>query len=77
MSGIKELEVGTHYVAADIDQFISKTDAIVLSSNENQLFSHPDREFKVTNTFEGFFEHSSDDGEKYYRSKQAYVIEKV
>lgn len=77
MAGINQLEVGTHYKAADIDQFISTSDAVVLSSNENQLFANPDREFKVTQNFSGFFEHSSEDGEKYFREKQAYVIEKI
>ncbi len=41
------------------------------------FFSDPEREFKVTQSFDGFFEHASDNGEKEYRPKKAYVLEKV
>ncbi|KGX93041.1 hypothetical protein N781_13255 [Pontibacillus halophilus JSM 076056 = DSM 19796] len=74
---LSELEVGTNYTAQELDSFVSTTDVVLLSTNENQLFTEPNREYKVTHEFEGFFEHSADDGEKYYRKKQAYVVEKV
>lgn len=74
---LKELETGQNYTAKELDSFVSTTDVLVLSNNENQLFTEPDREYKVTAEFNGFFEHSSEDGEKYYREKKAYVVEKV
>ncbi|MCM2677538.1 hypothetical protein [Alkalicoccobacillus plakortidis] len=77
MSKVNELEVGVNYKAAEIDQFISKSDAVILSSNENQLFANPERQFRIVQAFEGYFEHSAEDGEKYYRTKNAYVIDKV
>ncbi|MBM0066883.1 hypothetical protein [Alkalicoccobacillus gibsonii] len=77
MNKVKELEVGNHYKAADIDQFLSTSDVVILSSNESDVFSHPEREYKVVQMFEGLFEHSSNDGEKYYRTKPAYVLDKV
>nr|WP_202409762.1 MULTISPECIES: hypothetical protein [Halobacillus] len=60
-----------------MDSFVSTTDVVVLSNNESQLFTEPEREYKVVDTFEGFFEHSSDDGEKYFRNKKTYIVEKV
>lgn len=74
---INHLEVGTNYKAKELDSFVSTTDVVLLSSNEEQLFTDPDREYKVEGSFKGFFEHSAEDGEKHYREKRAYVIEKV
>lgn len=77
MATYHSLHVGVHYKATDLDQFVNKKEVVLLSSNENHLFSDPEREFKVIQSFNGFFEHSSDNGEKEYRSKKAYVLEKV
>lgn len=74
---LSKLEQGKHYTAAEIDSFVSTTDVVVLSSNDEQLFSEPDREYRVRHFFNGFFEHSSDNGEKYFRNKEAYIVEKV
>ncbi|MBB6450908.1 hypothetical protein HNR44_002898 [Geomicrobium halophilum] len=75
--GLNTLKIGEHYKAHELDSFVSTTDAVVLSTNANQLFTEPEREYKVTHEFEGFFEHSSEDGEKYFREKKAYVVEKA
>ncbi|MGI8315633.1 hypothetical protein [Halobacillus mangrovi] len=74
---LSEVEVGQNYKAKELDSFVSTTDVVVLSNNESQLFTDPEREYKVVDSFSGFFEHSSEDGEKYYREKQAYIVEKV
>lgn len=74
---LSDVEVGKNYKAKELDSFVSTTDVVVLSNNNAQLFTDPEREYKVVDTFEGFFEHSSDDGEKYYREKKAYIVEKV
>ncbi|WP_147802596.1 hypothetical protein [Alkalicoccus halolimnae] len=74
---LNELEIGKNYKAKEIDSFVSTTDVVVLSSNEEQLFTEPEREYRVAGSYNGFFEHSSEDGEKYYRKKRAYVIEKI
>ncbi|MBH0230990.1 hypothetical protein LCL89_10985 [Halobacillus yeomjeoni] len=74
---LSDVEVGQNYKAKELDSFVSTTDVVVLSNNESQLFTDPEREYKVVNAFEGFFEHSSEDGEKYYREKTAFVVEKV
>jgi len=76
-SGLNALNQGENYKAKDIDSFVNTTDAVILSTNANQLFTDPEREYKVTQEFEGFFEHSAEDGEKYFREKKAYVVEKV
>lgn len=76
-SGMNTLKPGENYKAHEIDSFVTTTDAVVLSTNDNELFSDPEREFKVTHEFEGFFEHSSEDGEKHFREKKAYIVEKV
>lgn len=73
----QSLEVGSNYPADVLDSFVTTSEVVLLSTNENQLFTEPDREYKVTHEFEGFFEHSEEDGEKYYRKKKAYVVEKV
>ncbi|SES36401.1 hypothetical protein [Salipaludibacillus aurantiacus] len=75
--GLNTLKPGQHYLAKDLDSFISSTDAVLLSSNDNQLFTEPEREYKVVHEFTGFFEHSMEDGEKYFREKKAYVVEKA
>ncbi|MCA1024053.1 hypothetical protein GLW04_14340 [Halobacillus litoralis] len=74
---LSDVEVGKNYKAKELDSFVSTTDVVVLSNNESQLFTEPEREYKVVDTFEGFFEHSSDDGEKYFRNKKTYIVEKV
>lgn len=74
---LNELEIGKNYLAKELDSFVSTTDVVILSSNEEQLFTDPDREYRVAGSYKGFFEHSSEDGEKYYREKRAYVVEKV
>ncbi|ARI76643.1 hypothetical protein [Halobacillus mangrovi] len=74
---LSEVEVGQNYKAKELDSFVSTTDVVVLSNNESQLFTDPEREYKIVDSFAGFFEHSSEDGEKYYREKQAYIVEKV
>lgn len=74
---LSELVQGENYSAQELDSFVSTTDAVLLSTNENQLFTEPEREYKVTGEFAGFFEHSSEDGEKYFRNKKAYIVEKV
>ncbi|RWZ54934.1 hypothetical protein EQV77_12470 [Halobacillus fulvus] len=74
---LNSLEVGKNYKANELDSFVSTTDVVVLSNNESQLFTEAEREYKVVDSFEGFFEHSSDDGEKYFREKKAYIVEKV
>ncbi|GEN54319.1 MULTISPECIES: hypothetical protein [Halobacillus] len=74
---LSDVEVGKNYKAKELDSFVSTTDVLVLSNNDSQLFTEPEREYKVVDSFEGFFEHSSEDGEKYFREKKAYVVEKV
>ncbi|SFE94093.1 hypothetical protein [Alteribacillus iranensis] len=75
--GLNTLKKGTQYPARDLDSFVSTTEAVVLSTNDNDLFTDPDRHYVVTHEFNGFFEHSADNGEKYYREKKAYVVEKA
>ncbi|WP_054636645.1 hypothetical protein [Thalassobacillus sp. C254] len=75
--GLTTLKPGAVYSAKELDSFVSTTDVLLLSTNENHIFSHPEREYKVTHEFEGFFEHYQKDGEKHYREKKAYVVEKV
>jgi hypothetical protein len=75
--GLNTLKPGQNYKAQDLDSFVTSTDAVLLSTNESHLFSDPEQEFNVTHEFKGFFEHSTDDGEKHYREKKAYVIEKA
>ncbi|SDI83728.1 hypothetical protein [Natribacillus halophilus] len=75
--GPNRLVTGQNYKAYELDSFVSTTDVVLMSTNENQLFTEPEREYKVTHEFEGFFEHSSEDGEKYFRKKKAYVVEKA
>ncbi|MBA2175704.1 hypothetical protein H0266_12455 [Halobacillus locisalis] len=74
---LSDVEVGKNYTAKELDSFVSTTDVVLVSNNENQLFNEPDREYKVVHSYAGFFEHSSDNGEKYYREKNVYVVEKV
>ncbi|WP_101843139.1 hypothetical protein [Halobacillus sp. Marseille-P3879] len=74
---LDNVEVGKNYSAKELDSFVSTTDVVLLANNESQLFTDPDREYKVTDVFEGFFEHSSENGEKYFREKKAYVVEKA
>lgn len=74
---INTLKPGEHYKAKELDSFLSTTDIVLLASNASQLFSDPDREYKVVHEVEGFFEHSPDDGDKHFRDKRAYVVEKV
>ncbi|WP_226657644.1 hypothetical protein [Pseudalkalibacillus hwajinpoensis] len=74
---INTLKPGEHYKAKELDSFVSTTDIVLLASNASQLFSDPEREYKVIHEVDGFFEHSAKDGEKYFRDKRAYVIEKV
>ncbi|PRO66584.1 hypothetical protein [Alkalicoccus urumqiensis] len=74
---LNQLETGKNYTAKELDSFVSTTDVVLLSSNEEQLFTDPDREYRVTGSYNGFFEHSSDNGEKYYRTKRAYIVEKT
>ncbi|WP_018922098.1 hypothetical protein [Salsuginibacillus kocurii] len=74
---LNTLKPGQHYTAQELDSFVSTTDVVLLSNNGNQLFTEPDREYKVVSEFEGFFEHSSTDGEKYFRDKKTYVVDKA
>ncbi|ASF40322.1 hypothetical protein SAMN05216353_11355 [Halobacillus alkaliphilus] len=74
---LSNVEVGQNYLAKELDSFVSTTDVVVLSNNESQLFTDPERQYKVVDVFEGFFEHSAEDGEKYFREKKAYIVEKV
>ncbi|AXF55614.1 hypothetical protein [Salicibibacter kimchii] len=76
-TGRNTLKSGEHYKAHELDSFVSTTDVVLLSTNANQLFTEPEREYKVSHEFEGFFEHSSEDGEKYFRKKKAYIVEKA
>ncbi|WP_028783650.1 hypothetical protein [Thalassobacillus devorans] len=76
-SGFNTLKPGNNYSAQELDSFVSTKDVLLLSNNGSHLFTEPDREYKVIQEFEGFFEHSSQDGEKYYREKKAYVVEKI
>ncbi|GAB3806929.1 hypothetical protein [Virgibacillus kimchii] len=75
--GLTSLKPGQNYKASDLDSFISTTEAVLLSSNGSQLFTEPDREYKVTNEFEGFFEHSQETAEKHYHEKKVYLVEKA
>ncbi|WP_077625293.1 hypothetical protein [Sediminibacillus massiliensis] len=74
---LNDLKVGQNYSAQELDSFVSTTDVVVISNNGSQLFTDPHREYKVTEQFDGFFEHSSENGEKYFREKTAYLVEKV
>ncbi len=38
MATYNSLDVGVHYKATDLDQFVNKKDVVLLSSNENHLF---------------------------------------
>ncbi len=75
--GLNTLKPGQNYKAQELDSFVTSTDVVLLATSENQLFSDPGQEYKVIHEFSGFFEHSSEDGEKYYREKKAYVVEKA
>ncbi|WP_181349576.1 hypothetical protein [Thalassobacillus sp. CUG 92003] len=74
---LNTLKPEENYTAQELDSFVSTTDVVLLSNNGSQLFTEPDRQYKVTHEFEGFFEHYEEDGEKYYREKKAYLVEKV
>jgi hypothetical protein len=75
--GLTSLKTGQNYKASDLDSFITTTDAVLLSPNGSQLFTEPDREYKVTHEFQGFFEHSQETAEKHYHEKKVYVVEKA
>lgn len=74
---LNNLEIGENYTAQELDSFVSTTDVILLSSNDSQLFTDAEREYKVTDAFDGYFEHSSENGEKYFKEKKAYIVKKV
>ena len=74
---LDKLDIGENYTARELDSFVSTSDVVVVPSNGSQLFTEPEREYKATRKFEGFFEHSSENGEKYYREKTVYLVEKV
>ncbi|SDK06274.1 hypothetical protein [Sediminibacillus albus] len=74
---LNDLTVGENYSAQALDSFVSTTDVVLVSTNEEQLFTDPDREYKVTQQLSGFFEHSSENGEKYFRNKTTYLVEKI
>ncbi|WP_026569518.1 MULTISPECIES: hypothetical protein [Sediminibacillus] len=74
---LNDLRVGENYSASELDSFVSSSDVVIISSNDSQLFSDPEREYKVVHQFNGFFEHSSENGEKYFRDKPAFLVEKV
>ncbi|MBM7551308.1 hypothetical protein [Thalassobacillus pellis] len=76
-SGFNTLKPGSNYSAQELDSFVSTKNVLLLSNNGSQLFTEPAREYKVINEFEGFFEHSEQDGEKHFRDKKAYVVEKI
>ncbi|MFC3419630.1 hypothetical protein ACFOLA_09100 [Salinicoccus hispanicus] len=76
-SNLHNLELDSHYTAQELEGFISTTDAMILSSNEDELFADYEREYKVTHQFKGYFEQTSEDGKKYYTEKRSYVVEKV
>ncbi|WP_088036287.1 hypothetical protein [Evansella clarkii] len=75
--GLTSLKPGEHYTASELDSFISTTEAVLLSTNGRQLFTESDREYKVTQEFDGFFEHSQESAEKQYYEKKVYLVEKV
>ncbi|PYZ97517.1 hypothetical protein CR205_02670 [Alteribacter lacisalsi] len=74
---LNTLESGQNYTAQELDSFVSTTDVVLIATNEEQLFSEPERHYRVVRSFKGFFEHSSENGEKYFRDKKAYLVEKV
>ncbi|RBW69835.1 hypothetical protein [Bacillus taeanensis] len=74
---LNTLKPGENYSAKELDSFVSTTDVILVSSNTSELFSDPDREYKVTMELDGCFEHSSTNGEKQFRNKRVYVVEKT
>jgi hypothetical protein len=74
---LNTLKPGENYSAKELDSFVSTTDVILVATNTAELFSDPDREYKVTMELDGFFEHSSSNGEKKFRNKRAYVVEKT
>ena len=66
---LSDVETGKNYKAKELDSFVSTTDVVILSNNESQLFTDPEGEYNVLYSFEGFFEHSSSDGEMYFSQK--------
>ncbi|MCG1008786.1 hypothetical protein J4760_01830 [Salinicoccus sp. ID82-1] len=76
-SNLNNLELGSHYTAQELEGFISTTDATILSSNEDELFTDSEREYKVTHQFKGCFEQAAEDGGKRYKAQRTYVVEKV
>ncbi|TGB02245.1 hypothetical protein [Halobacillus salinus] len=74
---LSEVEVGQNYKAKELDSFVSTSEVVLMSNNENQLFTEPEREYKVVNEFNGFFEHDDHEGEKYFREKKVYIVEKI
>ncbi|MDZ5782727.1 hypothetical protein [Marinococcus luteus] len=74
---VSELTAGTNYKASEIDSFVENNHVTVISNNENQLFTEPDREYKVVYKFGGYFDHSEELGGKRFVEKPTYVVEKV
>lgn len=70
-SNLNTLEQGNHYTAQELEGFLNTSDAVILSSNEEALFTDSEREYKVTHQFKGCFEGGS------YQEKRTYVVEKV
>ncbi|GAB3070343.1 hypothetical protein ACFOU0_09240 [Salinicoccus sesuvii] len=70
-SNLSSLEQGSHYTAQALKDFLNTSDAAVLSSNEEELFTDLKREYKVVHQFKGCFEGGN------YQEKRTYIVEKV
>ncbi|KIL43604.1 hypothetical protein KP77_33100 [Jeotgalibacillus alimentarius] len=66
------LEPGRNYSGEELKDIISKEDILLLSSNEDQLFTDSSREYRVVSWYEGYHSHGPS-----YQTKRAYIVEKV
>ncbi|MDZ5710848.1 hypothetical protein [Jeotgalibacillus haloalkalitolerans] len=68
----QSLEPGRNYTGEELQEMIQNEDILLLSSNEDQLFTDASREYRVVSWYEGF--HSQGPS---YQTKRAYIVEKV
>ncbi|MBM7580465.1 hypothetical protein [Jeotgalibacillus terrae] len=68
----RTLEPGRNYSGEELKDIVSKEDILLLSSNEDQLFTDSSREYRVVSWYEGYHSHGAS-----YQTKRAYIVEKV
>lgn len=66
------LEPGRNYTGEELQKISESEDILLLSSNEDQLFTDASREYRVVSWYEGFYSHGAS-----YQTKRAYIVEKV